>query len=102
MASQSQNIEFYQGENATIQVTVAGEDITGWTLKAVVGSITKTSGAGITITDGVNGVFEIVLSDTDTDGLAAGTYDWAAKRIDEGSESVLSIGICSVLKSPVS
>jgi len=92
-------ISFFVGEDVTVRVTATGLNITGWTLafSVAVGYgatplFTKTVGAGITITDGPNGVFDVAIADTDTDGLASGGYVWEAKRIDAGQETVLAYG----------
>lgn len=34
----------------------------------------------------------VTLSDTDTEGLAGGTYQHALKRLDDGAETILSFG----------
>ncbi len=104
MAKINQDVEVYQGEDVTVEVTITSTDITGWTLKAVFGgSVLKDNGGvgGISITDAANGVFEITLSDTDTDSLAPREYTWGVKRDDEGSEAVLSVGKFTVKQTPV-
>ena len=103
MTKENQNIAFFQGEDVTIQVTITGEDITGWALKARVASVEKDNGAigGITITDAVNGVFEIALADDDTDAMGNGDYPWGVKRDNAGSESVLSLGTVTVKQTAI-
>jgi len=93
------DISFFKGEDVTIEDTVTGKNITGWALACAVArgygqtaEFTKTVGAGITITDGANGVFQISIDDTDTDALDSGGYVWDVKRTDAGQEAVLTYG----------
>lgn len=98
------NIGFNLGEDITIRVTVAGSgDISGWTLQCDVKStgggaaiISKTTGDGITITDGPNRIFEIALSDTDTEKLAGSEYKWGVKRMDADQEAGLAKGLITM------
>ena len=92
-------ISFFQGEDVKVQVTVTGENITGWTLAFAVATaygatplFTKTTVSGITISNGAGGVFDVAIADTDTDALASGGYVWEAKRTDAGQETVLAYG----------
>ena len=103
VAKENQNFELYAGEDVVVTDTVAGEDITGWALRAVFGAnIIKDNNSigGITITDPTNGVFEIALSDDDT-SLPEAAYIWGVKRDDPGSETVLSVGVLNVKGTPV-
>lgn len=96
------NIEFFRGEDVVIEVTLTPvTDIAGFTFKATIGSISKTTDSGISITDAGAGVLQIVLSDTDTESLSLGRTAWALKRSDAGKESVLTIGECVVKETPV-
>lgn len=91
-------IPVYQSDNRTIQ------DITGWALswklKASLddadGSalLTKTTSAGITLTDPTAGECTITIADTDTDALSPGKHYHELKRTDAGSETVLCYGRC--------
>ena len=94
----------------TIHVgTVGGkvQDITGWALEWVLRdgpagatalitkTRTETAEAGISITDGANGICRVTIADTDTLTLAPGRsrrYYYTLRRTDEGSEQVLSFG----------
>lgn len=76
--------------------------VSGWQmafyLRSRAGAIlvTKTSGAGITCTDGTAGVWEVAIADTDTDSLKPGVANWSFWRVDDGSESPLALGTCEV------
>ena len=66
------------------------KDLTGWTLDADVrsaygGSLLATMTC--TITDQVNGRFQLVMSDTVTGGLAAGSYLWDLNARQSGGDS---------------
>lgn len=86
MNGQNQQIDMYAGDTLTISVTVYDGDtttptsITGATVRWVMfnraGSIVldKTNGSGVTITNGVGGVFEVALLPADTVSLSAGLY----------------------------
>ena len=88
------------GEDILITLTVAGSgSIAAWTFEfnlrdqktdAIV--VTKTVGAGITITDAANRVLTIALNDTDTEPLRADQYLWDAWRTNDGSETCLADG----------
>jgi hypothetical protein len=62
--------------------------------------ITKTTGTGITITDGPNGLCQVAIADSDTLSLREGVYVHELKRTDEGFETPLCAGK-AVLKASV-
>ncbi len=93
------------GEDRTLRFTVvdandAAVDITGYALEWVMrerpgsdmATLTKTTGSGITITDGPNGLCEVAIADANTLALDPGTYFHTLRRTDDGSETVLSFG----------
>jgi hypothetical protein len=89
----------FQGEAKTIQVTITGENITGWHICCLIARdfgdealIMKTVGSGITITNGESGLFQIALAAADTAGLESGGYAWQVWRTDAGSEGPLVYG----------
>jgi hypothetical protein len=113
MAEQSDiTSEWYVGEDKVFPFTIyqksaAGvlsttpQAITGWALRwdvrlndnaADPPIITKTTGAGIAITDGPSGQGTITIDDTDTDSLAPRVYRHSLKRTDAGSETELLYG----------
>jgi hypothetical protein len=61
--------------------------------------LTKTSGAGITCTDGTAGVWTVTITDTDSDALKPGLPSWSFWRTDDGSESPLAVGTCEVYRT---
>jgi hypothetical protein len=100
------NISFYKGEDVLITVTMTpATPITGWTLQFTVRKqygdltalVTKTIGAGITITDATNGVFKITLASADTSGFDLRAYVYDIQRIDAGNRTVLTIGNLTLL-----
>jgi hypothetical protein len=106
----SANISFYRGEDVTLVVTMNPVvDISGWSLQFTVRAaldllpiaITKTVGAGITITNGPGGIFRVVILRDDTVALAVGTYLFDIQRIDSGYYTELLIGQLALLH-PVS
>jgi hypothetical protein len=107
--AKEKNIAYEVGDDKTIEVTLdpVPADITGWAITAIVktsdaaaaASITKTVGAGITITDGPNAIFEIFIADTDVDGLS-GTLRWKVKRTDSGAEHTLVYGDFKIISVP--
>ena len=81
--------------------TPAASDITGFALEWVlrlspggpVALIAKTTGAGIVITDGPNGVCEVAIDDGDTINLQpSARYFHTLRRTDAGFETVLAFG----------
>jgi hypothetical protein len=100
------NIAFYQGEDVTLTVTMTpATNITGWTLRFslkkqyadAAALITKSSGAGLTITDAANGVFKVTLTSADSAALDLGNYVYDIQRIDSSSRTVLTIGNLTIL-----
>jgi hypothetical protein len=80
------------------------QNITGWSVSWMMkrdlddvdgdAVLQKTTSAGITLTTPTSGILNITIADTDTDGLAAGTYYHEVKRTDAGNETVLATGTC--------
>lgn len=78
------------------------QPITNWNLSWVMkvrktdpdasAAIAKTTAAGITITDDVNGLCYAAIADTDTVGLRARVYVHELKRTDPGFETPLCDG----------
>ena len=70
-------------------------DISGWTftwvLRASSGGTVILSKSG-SIQSAVNGVVEFTIADTDTDAMNSGTYYYAMRRTNDGSETVLAYG----------
>tara|TARA_R110002126_G_scaffold14054_6_gene59790 strand:+ start:182 stop:529 length:348 start_codon:yes stop_codon:yes gene_type:complete len=54
--------------------------------------VSKTLGAGITVTDGPNGVFQVALVGADTDGLDTRTYYQASRITLAANLSHVAIG----------
>jgi len=89
------------------------QNVTGWNVKLeffaapapavpITPLITaKTNGSGITITDAANGVFQAVLTATDTGpvsaGLGPGSFTWSFARTDSGSQDLLGSGPFAVI-----
>ncbi len=96
---------WFIGEDRTLRFSVTDAvglplSISGWTLEWVLRErpwgaqalVTKTTGAGITITDAPNGVCEVALADDDTIALAPGAYFHTLRRTNAGFETVLAFG----------
>jgi hypothetical protein len=100
------NLSFYKGEDVVLTVTMAPPtSISGWTLQFTLRKqhgdatalITKTSGAGITVTDSTNGIFKVTLASADTSALDLRAYVYDIQRTDSGSRTVLTIGNLTLL-----
>lgn len=96
---QNQDVRFYRGEAVELDFTptTVGTNIAGWSIRLTivkvaggVALVTKTVGAGITITDAPNGAYKILLADADTKPLAKGRYNADVWRTDAGSEKRLA------------
>ena len=121
MATVVQNItvadEWYVGEDKVFTFTVRDVNgvvvnITGYTFEWTVRTgrshpvkrITKTSGAGIVITDAVNGVLTVTVARADTLGppiFRAGRYYHGLARTNSGVYDVEIDGYADLLKSAV-
>lgn len=52
-----------------------------------------------TVTDPVNGLFQVTLTAADTKAMTAGRWGWEAWRTDPGSEHLLALGDFELLKA---
>jgi hypothetical protein len=107
MTHTQQDHDVYQGQDwlntVTVYLSETSADtafITGWALEATFApsstgrineELTKTNGAGVTITNGGAGVCTIALSSDETTDMS-GEWEWSLWRISEGSKTPLSIG----------
>ncbi|OAI46891.1 hypothetical protein AYO44_10570 [Planctomycetaceae bacterium SCGC AG-212-F19] len=100
------NISFYKGEDVVLTITMApATAITGWSLQFTLRKqfgdatplVTKTTGAGITITDAANGVFKVTLASADTANLDLRAYVYDIQRTDTGNRTVLTTGNLTLL-----
>ena len=100
MTEVEQNVTLYAGESKRITVTVLDNygnpvDLTSQAVAYFVRrkfgdapTISKTDGAGITVTDALNGIFEVLLTSADTATLY-GQYIHSATITDVGSNSTV-------------
>ena len=100
----SQNLEFFRGEDVTLNFTMAPVvDITGWTLSFKVKQ-TATDAALLTIagsvTVGASGTFGVALTAAQTTTLGVGTYVYDAWRTDSGAATALTYGTVTVKGTP--
>ena len=100
--------DLFTGEDKTLTFTiyqadgVTAQNLTGWSLSYTwkrqlsdadsAAVLTKTTSAGIALTDPVNGICTVSIADTDTDAVTARTYWHELKRTDAGSETILTTG----------
>jgi hypothetical protein len=89
-----------RAQDLTLVFTMAPPQvITGWAITFAVytalgGSavVTKTVGAGITISDAGKGIISVALAKGDTAGQTVQDYVWAVKRTDSGNTVFLARG----------
>ncbi|QSG06391.1 hypothetical protein [Halapricum desulfuricans] len=114
MTIQSRNITHYAGDSLTLRVTTKEEDgsrvdLTSteieWVLAESVSStpdvVKGTSTGGITITDAVNGEFEIDLVPADTEALVGSYYHEAELRDAVGNEFTIFVGDITIKESAI-
>lgn len=101
------NLAMRIGEDKIFQDTIYQSDgitpqnITGWSVSFVVHRygdrstvfITKTVGAGITLTSPTTGVMQITVANADTVSLQLGQYGYYVQRTDSGNSADLSSGL---------
>jgi hypothetical protein len=106
-----QVFEVFSGNDVTLRFTVtendSGEalDLTGaqaliWALAKNANAqaiVTKTLGAGVTITDPANGVVEVVLTDDDLEPLRGTYYHEMRLTNSSGLKSTLVYGVATVV-----
>lgn len=100
------------GTDKSFKVTVRNLDgvtptnITGWAVSFTVHAfgdpnvtyISKTVGSGITLSNATQGEMTIAIDDTDTDSMAATSYEYRLERTDAGSEFVIGRGVYTLLR----
>ena len=114
MTKKAQDIEFVAGDFVEIVATVVDNDgavkslahcTAEWVLfneRAGVQLFTKMTGAGITITDAVNGVLTVTLQPADTVNVRPGQYYHECEVTDEtGKPSTVFIGHVTILPTRV-
>lgn len=91
----------FQRSYQILQADETPEDITGWTVKIMIGTarngsaaVTWTSGSEITIDDAANGQFSVDQAIT----LPAGSYDWQLTTEDTGTTVVRLHGVFEARK----
>ena len=105
---------YFAGEDKTlvfdiVDVNGAAQTMTGWALEWVVrrsassttATLTKTTGAGTVALSNGSGTDDratVTITDDDTLNLVTGTYVYALRRTDAGSEQVLAFGTLELLK----
>lgn len=107
MALTDQNDSMYAGDNKTLEFAVvdalgAALNITGAAIEWVAwdGDIVvlrKTVGSGITITSGSGGLFQVILTPTDTYTLTPKAYQHGANvSIEAGAFETVSTGTMTI------
>lgn len=95
-----QNDTGFAGDDKVLEIDVTEDgvamDITGLTIEWRLARrlhetsvLTKTVGSGITITNGVGGIFQVALSDTDTANLIGDYYHQA--YVTDGSGNLVTV-----------
>jgi hypothetical protein len=115
MTAMDQDFAMQSGDSKVLSFTVLDEndvavDITGNTIKWRLAKSSRSSvllakatgGSGISITDAVNGVFQVTLDPTDTDNFA-GQYYHEAELTDLFSNiSTISTGTATIRRDLIS
>lgn len=96
---------WFTGEDKVLRFTVYGEgevveNVTGWTFEwklykrreSATALVTKTVGAGVTVTNGPGGQVSIVVAAADTAALVDGSYAYVFRRTNAGASQVLAYG----------
>lgn len=104
------NIEIFRGNDIQLPITIIDDaddpvDISAWsdlaiTIRRAYGErilVEKsTAGPEMEITDPVNGLVTVILTDDDTNKLTAASHVYDVKRMDEGGEVTLLYGKITV------
>jgi hypothetical protein len=106
MALTNQNFDMWEKDTIVLQFTITnGEndpiDITDATITWIMyrGStsyIVKENGAGVTITNGTNGVCQVLIEPTDTNDLAGIYYHELVVTDVSGNKSTVASGIVTI------
>jgi len=102
---------FFVGEDKILEYQVKDTtgniiDITGWSIEWVLREdpdtstvlVTKDNGGngGLSITNAVNGIFQVTMDAADTSALPEGRYAYGASRTDTGLRGLLVYGDASL------
>ena len=111
MGTKNDTLEMFAGTTRDLVVTVTDEDgsahdLTGhtgeWCLARKQGDaalLTKTTGAGVVLTDPSGGICTVSLASDDTDGMQ-GVYYWELRLVDATTdEDVPAYGYVRILPS---
>ena len=112
-----ENFAIHEGDKQILQITIQDPDavlgdITGAALKwelfpssrSAVVLLTKSTGAGIVITDGPNRIVEVTLEEADTDGLVVvGKFFYYEMKIEKSGTQPLTVlnGTIDLVRSKV-
>ena len=100
----AQNFDMFSGDDKVLVVTVkdlagvavnlTGASITWKLADSLTGTVraTKTTAAGIAITDAADGVFEVTVADADTATLSGSYYHEAEVTDSSGRDSTVVFG----------
>lgn len=98
-------MNLYAGDTKIIEVTVTENnspvDLTGASIKFGFDTVLKEVGSGITITDAVNGIFEVKLDPKDTQDLSGLKYYECEVTDNVGNVSTVLNGTLVITKSRV-
>lgn len=104
----SSDFSMYAGDDKTIEVSVTDKngdavDITSATIEwraakshNKTAAVTKTTSSGISITNGAGGVFQITLTDSDTEDLVGSYYHEAQVTFSSGLIATVLTGLMNV------
>ena len=111
MAAVIANLSQYPGEDKVYQDTIyqadgtTPQDITGWAVTFAVHPygdpsvtlISKTVGAGITLTNPTMGVMQIQMDAADTISLPPGQFQYYVERTTTGGDTIPTAGLFTLL-----
>ena len=106
LPKQTFNLAIGQAKTVEFTLETAPESsVAGWSVAFYLRSrsgavlLTKTTGSGITCTDGDAGVWDVAIASADTDAFSPGLANWSFWRTDDGSETPLAVGTCEVYRT---
>tara|TARA_R110002096_G_scaffold186882_7_gene366044 strand:+ start:73 stop:420 length:348 start_codon:yes stop_codon:yes gene_type:complete len=99
------NVNITVLDNAGAVVDISSATAIDWRMSAdefTAPVLTKTLGAGITVTDGPNGVFQIAIASADTAALAYGTFYQSSRVTISSNLSHVATGTVWLRPNPPS
>lgn len=88
--------KIFAGETKLLRCTIAGEDVSAWTMEFKAGNQTVSGGSVDVASEGASGIVTVTIAAAVTLALAGQTVRWELRRTDVSNEAVVAEGTMTV------